>query len=204
MAKLTPKQQRFIEEYLIDLNATRAAIAAGYSEKTANQQGPRLLVNVGIAAAIAEAQEERSERTEITQDMVLRELAVLGFSDMGDYIRITDDGSAFFDWSALPDGGTKAISEITQETYVEKGGTKDDPADRVKKTKFKLYDKRAALVDIGRHLGMFKDRLELGVSGDLADLMREIDGRSRNDTALPLTGRAADTEANNGSGKTTR
>ena len=68
---LTPKQQRFVEEYLIDLNATQAAIRAGYSGKTANEQGSRLLANVSISEAIAEAQNKRAERTEITQDYVL-------------------------------------------------------------------------------------------------------------------------------------
>ncbi len=68
---LTAKQERFVAEYLIDLNATQAAIRAGYSEKTAEQQGSRLLSNAKVAAAIAEAQTKRSERTEVTQDYVL-------------------------------------------------------------------------------------------------------------------------------------
>tara|TARA_R110000851_G_scaffold330722_2_gene503890 strand:+ start:336 stop:794 length:459 start_codon:yes stop_codon:yes gene_type:complete len=68
---LTAKQQRFRDEYLVDLNATQAAIRAGYSEKTADQQGCRLLTNVKVAAAIAAAQADRSERTEISQDYVL-------------------------------------------------------------------------------------------------------------------------------------
>ena len=67
----THKQQCFIEEYLIDLNATQAAIRAGYSEKTANEQGSRLLANVNVAAAVEEAMAERSERTKVTQDYVL-------------------------------------------------------------------------------------------------------------------------------------
>ena len=68
---MTPKQQRFVEEYLVDLNATQAAIRAGYSEKTARSQGQRLLTNVDIAMAIEAGQTERSERTEVTQDYVL-------------------------------------------------------------------------------------------------------------------------------------
>ena len=66
---LTPKQERFVAEYLVDLNATAAAERAGYEHP--NKQGPRMLVNVGIAKAIASAQAKRSERTEITQDYVL-------------------------------------------------------------------------------------------------------------------------------------
>lgn len=68
---MTPKQQAFVREYLVDLNATQAAIRAGYSSKTAGQQGERLLKNVEIANSVQEAMDERSQRTEITADYVL-------------------------------------------------------------------------------------------------------------------------------------
>jgi len=71
---LTPRQQRFVEEYLVDLNATQAAIRAGYSPKTAEQQGSRLLSNAKVAQAISVGRQALSERTEITQDMVLKRL----------------------------------------------------------------------------------------------------------------------------------
>ena len=71
---LTPKQARFVEEYLIDLNATQAAIRAGYSAKTANEQGAQLLAKLSIRQAVAEAQVIRSKRTEITQDEVIQGL----------------------------------------------------------------------------------------------------------------------------------
>ena len=100
----------------------------------------------------------RSKRTEITQDRVLQELALIGFADMGDYLQLGEDGVARLDWSRLPAGATKVISEITQDVYVE-GSGKD--AKQVKKTKFKLHDKRAALVDMARHLGMFIDRFKI-------------------------------------------
>lgn len=70
-ASLTPKQQRFVDEYLIDLNATQAAVRAGYSEKTADVQGPRLLGNVGVRAAIRAAQVERSKATKIDQAWII-------------------------------------------------------------------------------------------------------------------------------------
>ncbi len=73
--KPTSRQARFVDEYLIDLNATQAAIRAGYSRKTAQEQGSRLLSNVMVAAAIEKAMAERSQRTEITQDQVLKDLA---------------------------------------------------------------------------------------------------------------------------------
>ena len=71
---MTPRQQRFVEEYLLDLNATQAAIRAGYSGHTANEQGARLLANASVAAAVQAAQQARSERVQVTQDDVLRGL----------------------------------------------------------------------------------------------------------------------------------
>jgi phage terminase small subunit len=161
---LTPKQARFVEEYLIDLNATRAAIRAGYSARTAEQQGPRLLGNVGVAAAIREAQQARSKRTEITSDRVLTELARIGFANMADYMRVGPSGDPQLDFSALTRDQAAALQEVTVENYVSGRG---DDAREVRRIKFKLADKRAALVDIGRHLGMFKSLHEHTGSGVL-------------------------------------
>lgn len=80
--ELTDKQARFCEEYLIDLNATQAAIRAGYSEKTANEQGARLLANVSVQEKIAELKAERAKRTEITQDSVIQELAAVARAEV--------------------------------------------------------------------------------------------------------------------------
>ena len=74
MANLTPKQQRFVEEYLIDLNATQAAIRAGYSEKTAKEIGSENLTKPNIAKAIAEAQEKLSNKAQVTVEMVVQGL----------------------------------------------------------------------------------------------------------------------------------
>lgn len=74
MSSLTNKQARFVEEYLLDLNATQAAIRAGYSAKTADRIGPELLGKTCVSKAIQQAQSKRSQRTELTQDMVIRGL----------------------------------------------------------------------------------------------------------------------------------
>ena len=84
MRDLTPKQARFVEEYLIDLNATQAAIRAGYSEKTARAMGHENLTKPDIEEAIADALKARRQRTEVTQDRVLEELAVLAFAPITD------------------------------------------------------------------------------------------------------------------------
>lgn len=164
MAKLTPKQQRFVDEYLIDLNATQAAIRAGYSAKSAQVIGAENLLKPMIQSAIQDVISKRSERTEITQDAVLKELAKLGFANMMDYMSIDKNGDPFVDFSALTRDQAAAISEVVIEEYKEGGG---DDAREVKRVKFKLMDKRAALVDIGKHLGMFVERKEIKADIDV-------------------------------------
>lgn len=160
---LTPKQARFIEEYLIDLNATQAAIRAGYSAKTAPEQASRLLSNVKVSTAVQAAMQARSSRTEITQDMVLRELAKIGFSDIRKVVRW---GTTELHTTEDKDG------EAVTEPYhglrlVAADEIDDDTAAAIAEVsegreglKVKFHDKKGALVDIGRHLGMFKDRVE--------------------------------------------
>jgi phage terminase small subunit len=87
---LTDKQKRFCEEYLIDLNATQAAIRAGYSPKTAEQTASRLLRNVKVQEYIAKRQKELSRSTEITQERVIKELALIAFSNNADYSRVVE------------------------------------------------------------------------------------------------------------------
>lgn len=153
---LTPKQARFVVEYLIDLNATQAASRAGYSRRTANEQGARLLAKVSVAAAIQAAQAKRSERTEITADRVLTELAKLAFSNIEDVTRLVGT-ERVPDLSKATRDQLAAVGEITVDDYTD-GRGKD--AREVKRVRLKMADKRAALVDLGRHLGMFVDKHE--------------------------------------------
>jgi len=184
---MTPKQERFVAEYLIDLNATAAYKRAGFTAKgnAAEVNAARLLRNAQVAAAIAKAQEKRSERTEITQDMVLRELAKIGFSDIRKAIKWnsnvavaapTMDPDAF-DVDEMMQSGIPDIKPMitNQVELVDSDQIDDDTAAAIAEIsqtdkgglKVKLHDKRAALVDIGRHLGLFKDRVELtGKDGD--------------------------------------
>ncbi|WP_375453727.1 terminase small subunit [uncultured Methylobacterium sp.] len=83
---ITDKQRRFVEEYLVDLNATQAAIRAGYSEDTARQQGHRLLTDADISDAVAEAQAARAARVQVTADQVLRELVDIATTDANELI----------------------------------------------------------------------------------------------------------------------
>ena len=149
---LTAKQGRFVAEYLIDLNATQAAIRAGYSKKTADKQGSQILGKPSIAAAISEAKAKRSERTGITQDRVLAELAKIGFSDLRK--TMTDSGHLLNpgDWD---DETAGAIASL--EVVISPGSETDEGGRRIPEHvhKIKTWDKLSALEKLGKHLGMF-------------------------------------------------
>ena len=143
---MTKKQKRFVEEYLIDLNATQASIRAGYSPETAGSIGNENLKKPEIKAAIDKAMAERSKRTGISQDRVLQELAKIGFAKITDVIDVET---------------AKVKEDASEEDLACIQSVKIKPNEWGTEREVKMYDKRAALVDIGKHLGMFKDRLEL-------------------------------------------
>lgn len=101
MAKISAKQELFVDEYLIDLNATQAAIRAGYSPKTAEQQGSRLLSNVKVKGRVAEKMAERSKRCGINQDRVLQELARIAFVNPADVINMSDASIKDEAWESI-------------------------------------------------------------------------------------------------------
>lgn len=149
---MTDKQKRFVDEYLIDLNATQAAIRAGYKPNNAQQMGSENLSKPVISSAIAKAMAERSKRTGINQDRVIRELARIGFAKITD---IVDPETAKIHENASEDD-LACIQSI-----------KIKPNEFGTEREVKLYDKKSALVDLGKHLGMFKDRMELSADMDL-------------------------------------
>lgn len=168
MVKLTPKQKAFVQEYLIDLNATQAAIRAGYSKKTADVQGVRLLGNVKVQDALNEAMKNREIRTEITQDKVLKELAKIAFSSGADFAQVVTQKRKKRLWD---DEAQEYVEKEVEEQYVELFDTNKLPADKkaaiagIKEGKYGIEvaacDKVKALELIGKHLGMFKDKVEL-------------------------------------------
>lgn len=166
MAKLTPKQQRFVEEYLVDLNATQAAIRAGYAERTAYSQGQRLLKNVEIQQCLQELMQERAQRTEITADRVLQEYARLGFFDPRKLFN--DDGSPK-GIHELDDDTAAVLAGLEVMEIWEGRGENKEFVGYLKK--YKLADKKGALDSISRHLGMFRDSLDISVTKKLEDFM---------------------------------
>jgi len=148
---LTPKQKRFAEEYLVDLNATQAAIRAGYSEDSASIIGFENLRKPNIASAIRKRQNKLAEDIEVTQARVIAEYAKLGFSNMARFANLDDDLPRF-DFSDLTPDEMAAVSEITVDTRRESG----EEGGMIAKVRFKLHDKKGALDSLSRHLGLFE------------------------------------------------
>lgn len=166
---LTPKQKIFVDEYLIDLNATRAykmAYPNVTKEETAAAAGARLLRNVKVEEYIQERMKDREKRTEITQDMVLKELAKVGFFDIR---RLFDDSGKPLDITGLDNETAACIVGLEVMDIYE--GTGDDKEFVGYIKKYKLSDKLKALEMIGRHLGMFKDKMDIQHSGQIGGVM---------------------------------
>lgn len=153
MANLTPKQARFVQEYLVDLNATAAAKRAGYSEKTAASTGHENLGKPEIQMAISEAQGKRAQRTEITQDRVLRELAKIGFSDIRNIFGSDGELKSPADMGEEVSAAVASIEVVLRAVPGSNGEVE-------KVAKIKGWDKLGALTQLGRHLGMFTDKTE--------------------------------------------
>lgn len=163
MARLTKKQQLFVDEYLTDLNATQAAIRAGYSVDTAGVIGCENLIKPNIQQAIAEAMAERSRRTGINQERILIELARIALLNPKALVNLED---ATVNPEASPDD-LAAIASVK----VKRFPTKDGGEGIEREVKF--YDKIKAVELLGKHLGMFKDRIEL--SGELNKEKSKLD-----------------------------
>lgn len=172
MGKLNNRQKRFCDEYLVDLNATQAAIRAGYTAKYANTNAFKLLQNTAIKDYIQKRQADRMERTEITQDMVLRELALIAFSNAADYASIVEKQA-----KELVDGvEVKVVDEDgnpvmyrTVEPLLTAELTEDQKKALavIKKGRdgfeIKPYDKVKALELLGRHLGMWDKKTDADI-----------------------------------------
>ena len=162
---MTEKQKIFADEYLIDLNATRAykvAYPRVKNDEVAAAAAARLLRNVKVAAYISERMQERQKRTEVTQDRVIEELAVIAFAKATDFAQIVNGNVVLTDTADLTESQIRAIAGIKEGKFG---------------IELKLNDKEKAL---GRHLGMFKDKLE--VSGldeeknKLDDILQQMRG----------------------------
>lgn len=150
--KLTKKQQLFVDEYLIDLNATQAAIRAGYSVNDAKEQGYENLTKPHIQQAIAERMAERSKRTGVNQDRVVLELAKIAFVKLTDIV--TSEGKIK---ETATDDDLSCIESIKYKHS-------DSDTGYSVEREVKVASKLKALELLGKHLGMWNDKVDLNVS----------------------------------------
>ena len=156
---LNEKQRRFVIEYLIDLNATQAAIRAGYSEKTAKVQGSRLLTNADVAQAVFEAQAKRSERTEVDADWVLRRLADEAEADIADLYDEQGSLRPVHEWPLIWRQGL--VAGIDVEEIREDGKTVGTVR------KLKLSDRIKRIELIGKHVTVQAFREQVATTGEI-------------------------------------
>lgn len=174
---LNPKQERFVAEYLVDLNATQAAIRAGYSPKTAKEQGARLLTNVHIQKAVQERRQQHQANTGLTVERVLLEAMRLAFFDIR---KLTDAEGNPIPINQLDDDTAAAIQGL--ELATERSRDEDGSVTVVRK--YKIADKNAAVERLFKHLGLFqKDNDQNNPAKALQALLDVVDG-----SKLPLAG----------------
>lgn len=179
---MTDAQKRFCNEYLIDLNATRAykvAYPNCKKDETAKSAGSRLLTNVNVQNYISKKMKEREKRTEVTQDMVIKELAKIAFLDIR---KLYTENGQLKNVADIDDDTAGAISSL--ETLEEYDGYGDEREKIGDTQKVKLLDKTKALELLGRHLGIFNDKLDVNVKekeekknaiSDILNQMQNVD-----------------------------
>ena len=155
---MNERQRRFVEEYLVDGNATQAAIRAGYSERAANREGSRLLSKVDVKAAIESRRRERSVQADVTAVDVIRELARVAFSNIGLFLDCSGGVPRLRQLATIPEDVWRAVSSVKVRREWE--GPRDDqtPVDVVE---FKLWSKTDALDKLAKILGMYVERKEV-------------------------------------------
>lgn len=180
MKPLPPMQQRFVDEYIIDLNATAAARRAGYSVRTAEQQGGRLLKNVWVAQAIHTALEARSKRTQIDADWVLRRLAGEAEADLADLYDDAGNLLPIREWPRVFRCGLVVGFETVHETE----GSGEDRR-RLLVRKVKLQDRSKTIELIGRHVDVqaWRDRVEQAITVSLAQELAGLNAAAGRDVA---------------------
>lgn len=168
------KQALFVQEYLIDLNATQAAIRAGYSKRSAAAQGHALLKKPEIQEALKNAIESRASRTAVTQDRVLQEIGRLAFFDPRRLLDANGDIKPPSEWD---DDTAAAVASMEIDVSARRGEDDDDDGggDPTVTKKVRVFDKNTALTNAMRHLGMFaKDALNLNHTGVVSQVVYRV------------------------------
>ena len=165
---VTKQQNKFISEYIKDYCGVKAAVRAGYSEKSARAQASTLLTKPNIQKAITREEAKLQNRFLATKEKILKELAVVGFSDIDDYIEVDDNGKVKIkNLDTLPFAASRAIKSIKEKSKDMRNREDDTLLFRETQLEFTLHDKLEALFKMGKELSMFKDKCEItGTEGE--------------------------------------
>lgn len=172
MTKLNERQSRFVNEYLIDLNGTQAAIRAGYSARTANEQASRLLTNVSVQAQLQKRMKDREQRTEINADYVLKRLVEI---DQLDVLDILDNAGNFKPIMEWPKTWRQTLSGVDLQEIML-----GDVETVIRKIKWP--DKLRNLELLGKHVAVsaFREQVEVSVTHTLSERMAKARERASN------------------------
>ena len=172
---LTAKQQIFVREYVIDYNATRAAIAAGYSKDTARFTGPEYLSKPHIQAEIKEILDNRLNKLDITADRIAEEYAKLAFSDIGGFVDYKTVISKVGEVDEEDVYGYQTIIDVKDSQTVDTSAISEVSISKDGTFKFKLHDKKGALDSLSRIKGMFNDKIEHSGTVTIEQMLDDID-----------------------------
>ncbi|MGE0421641.1 MAG: terminase small subunit [Reyranellaceae bacterium] len=162
---LNLRYERFVAEYLKDLNGTRACIRAGYAAKGARQQSSRLLALPEVRDAIAARQRQLAEQFEVTEQRVIAEFAKLAFANLDDFIEVPADGIARVELAKADRTRRAALTQVVVEEYENRSGS----GERARRVRIKIASKQHALDSLARYLGLFIDRSEVTITDNLGD-----------------------------------
>ena len=181
MNRLNPRQRLFPYEYVIDFNATKAAARCGYSKKTARQQGTRLLSNASIKKAIEKLLNKKQDQAIMSREEVLRELSLIGRSDLKDYFEISEGGEiAAKPFDLMPPGSSRALKSIKETRTLRESSDGKETNISTDKIEFELHSKVQALEKLGQHHGLFptkiEGKLEVEARLTMRDLKKSMEG----------------------------
>ena len=178
-----PKQSAFCREYVLDYNGTQAAIRAGYSKRTAKEQSYELLTKPHIQKEIQWRESLLENKVIVTKDKILRELSMIGFANMADHVTI-DDGTGCVQAvgiDSLPVGASRAIKKVKERRIIKSTAKGDEVLEST--FEFELHDKQTALVNMGKELGMFREKHEIDVNQPINITIKKFyRGNDRTDT----------------------
>lgn len=162
MAKLTERQAAFCRHLITGMSAAEAARKAGYSESYADREAARLVEKPQVAAYLAKLRSKVENDSIMTAQETLEELSKLGRANLLDYFRLTSDGEPVIDLSGITPAQAAALAEIQVEDFMDGRG---EGAREVRRIRIKMADKKAALELLGKHHGLFTDRVDLTTGG---------------------------------------